>query len=416
MKTIKTSFPQSNLEKFYNKVDEVQKRAKRLKVSPIVVEVGHPYMGKWGAKVEGIYGTEIKEIDCTVIDVTLSWGDDLKLPSEHKLLAVLENVEGHSFVTSLVENNDFSEYRTHNFKRCDHCGHKRYRKKAMVIDYEGKEMVIGSSCIVDYLGYDPVNALHSATLLKDFRLLCEYDEEIYGVRDRFFGDNIRNLVENTVMALSMTNWSYIKYDQMSTMSRVYSMYQAHGYVEFNKDYTPLVDKIMERYDALTDKLKKDEDLSNFEYKLAVLNKIGFAEDKNMNVIIGSVGGMIKGLIKAQENAKRGESEYIGSIGDKVELDIEVTRVHVYEDHNFSYYGDTKFIISGFANGKDKFTWFTGYNAGFNSGLVVNEYVEEIGENVESPAKGIIKIKATVKQHKDDKYGISTVLTRVKKVS
>jgi hypothetical protein len=420
MKTIHATFPKSNLQKFYAKVDQVQKRAKKLKVNPIIVEVGEAYMGTWGAKVDGPYGMQIIDIQVQKVDVTISWEDELKLPSDHKLLAVLENVEGHTFVTSLLENRDFAEYRTHDWATCDHCGWKRNRKKSMLIDYQGKEMVIGSSCIVDYLGYNPSNALHCATMLKDFRDLAGCDD-IYGTLPKYvYCGAIKSIVETAIMALEETNWTYIKGhgfddDQIPTITRVFdSLGPNVPPYKFDKKYQGLADKILAHYNGLTEKLEKNQYLSDFEYKLAVLNKLGGAEGKQINIIIGSVGGMIKKLIKQQDEEKgNGPSEHIGSIKEKVELVVEVTRIHNFVDHSYSYYGTEKYIISGLANGKDKFSWFTGYDSAHNSGLISSDYSEEVGCNVDNPAKGKFKISATVKQHKDDKFGISTVLTRVK---
>ena len=64
------------------------------------------------------------------------------------------------------------------------------------------------------------------------------------------------------------------------------------------------------------------------------------------------------------------------------------------------------VVSGYANGKDKFTWFTSPTPAVNSGLVTEETSYE-------PVKGILKIKATVKGHETNEYGVATILTRVK---
>ena len=172
--TSTATFPASRIHHFEKKIAQLQKRAAKVGVAPVHYTISEPYAGKWDVIAEDACGHScFKEFDCQLVTVHLTCLEEVKLEGDHKLLAVLENVEGHTFITSLVKDREFAEYRNHKFTRCDHCHTKRARKKACIIETNGKEIVVGTSCLVDYLGYDPENVLNAVSYINDVRFFGE---------------------------------------------------------------------------------------------------------------------------------------------------------------------------------------------------------------------------------------------------
>ena len=408
--TSTASFPASRISHFEKKIAQLQKRAKKVGVAPVSYTISEPYAGKWEVVGEDSMGRPmLKRFDCQMVTVHLTCLEEVKLKGDHKLLAVLENVSGYTFIASLVKDREFAEYRDYKFTRCDHCNIKRARKKAVIIESNGKELAIGTSCLVDYLGYDADNVLNAVRYIQDVRDFGGDDDELYGAfNNGFFGATLIKIVEATITALVTTDWHYYKVNDpefMSTAQQAKEIITKGGhYMKFDEEaYTDFRDKILAHFASLVDKLDSNQSLGDFEYKISVLSKIGVVEGKHVNIICGAISSYVKRLRTIENNASRGESEHFGTNGEKfTDLEIEISKIATFD----SEYG-TRMIVSGYANGKDKFTWFTSPTSAVNSGLVTKEATYE-------PVKGSITIKATVKGHESNNYGVVTILTRVKK--
>jgi len=402
--TSTASFPASRISHFEKKIAQLQKRAKKVGVAPVSYTISEPYAGKWEVVSEDSFGRPcFVQFDCEMVTVYLTCLEEVKLKGDHKLLAVLENVDGHTFITSLVKDRDFAEYRTHKFTRCDHCNIKRARKKAVIIESNGKELAIGTSCLVDYLGYDPDNALNAVRYIQNVREFGEDDEDLYGAfGNGFFSSTLIKVVEATIIALANNDWHYDKGDSVTISTAQETKNILTKYIKFDEAYTDFRDKILEHFATLVAKLDNNQSLGDFDYKVSVLSKVGVVEGKHMKIICGAIASYIRKLRTIETNKARGESEYFGTTGEKLtDIEIEITKIATFD----SQYG-TRMIVSGYANGKDKFTWFTAPTSAVNSGLVTEATSYE-------PVKGTLKIKATVKGHETNQYGVVTILTRVK---
>lgn len=406
--TMTASFPASRLGHFERKLKQINSRAKRLKVQPVHAVVGEPYAGKWEIIVEGAFGAACaKQVDCQMITVHLTCLESIKLEGDHKLLAVLENVDGHPFITSLVEGRDFSEFRKHTFTRCDHCNTKRFRSKAVIIKSNGKEMVIGTSCLVNYLGYDPSNILNAVSYLQDIRDFGD-DEGLMGkMCGSYFGATIEKVVEANITALASNDWHYEKGEEDEPTSMVAQKILRENIKFDEKSHGSFRDRVIAQFQSLAEDLKNDVALNDFTYKVAVLAKIGVVEGKHMKIISGAIASYMRKIRENDDKENRGDSEHFGSVGDKVELEVEISKVSTFSAQGYGYGAPsvTKMIVTGYVNGKDLFTWFTTPSVVVKKGLVI----EKDGY---TPVSGTHRIKGTVKQHKNDQYGIVTVLTRV----
>jgi hypothetical protein len=93
------------------------------------------------------------------------------------------------------------------------------------------------------------------------------------------------------------------------------------------------------------------------------------------------------------------SEFIGREGDKIELEVVVDRVI----QSSGQYGGV--LIFGHQEGTgNKFGWYT----------TTDNVMYSWKDGMPHKSEGVFKIKATVKNHKDDeKFGKSTWITRAK---
>ena len=99
---------------------------------------------------------------------------------------------------------------------------------------------------------------------------------------------------------------------------------------------------------------------------------------------------IKDLLKT--NAPKTESQYIGNIGDKVDLKVTLVKIRTYETH-YSYYGELNFIYQFSDENGNTIIWKTG------------------GKNLEQGKT--YQIKGKIKEHNEYKGDKQTILTRCK---
>lgn len=99
---------------------------------------------------------------------------------------------------------------------------------------------------------------------------------------------------------------------------------------------------------------------------------------------------VKDLLEA--NAPKTESQYIGNVGDKVDLKVTLASVHTYET-NYSYYSELNFIYKFKDSNSNTIIWKTS-----------NKYLEE-GKTYQ--------IKGKIKKHNEYKGDKQTILTRCK---
>lgn len=99
--------------------------------------------------------------------------------------------------------------------------------------------------------------------------------------------------------------------------------------------------------------------------------------------------------RAKEEALKARSNYVGSVGDKLEIRATLTDKITYEKENFYGYGMIDSHIYKFIDSEGNiFSWFTGSSIEANKGDAVT-------------------LKATVKKHNNYNGAKETILTRCK---
>lgn len=98
------------------------------------------------------------------------------------------------------------------------------------------------------------------------------------------------------------------------------------------------------------------------------------------------------------------SEYIGNIGDKIELDVRLIGRHKYTTH-FTYHGETNYIYTMEDANGNTLVWKT---------ISLLDVPAKNGEEIDFIRTGdMMRIKGTVKEHSEYKGTKQTVLARCK---
>lgn len=179
--------PVMNFDALVAKVSDLNKRAKRLNLTPMKLEVVGSETGKRKSRYDSRheYEYEIKHVviigDSPVLD---GWELIAKItPSE---------VEGENFTKAVPGKECPVEFRTVDMTRCDHCNTRRRRNDTFVLRHEsGEYKVVGRNCIADFLGHASPEALLSGA-----ELLFEADAAM-GDPDGYFGYGGGGYVEPT---------------------------------------------------------------------------------------------------------------------------------------------------------------------------------------------------------------------------
>ena len=114
--------------------------------------------------------------------------------------------------------------------------------------------------------------------------------------------------------------------------------------------------------------------------------------------------------EAEWAAERAKSEYVGSVGDKLDVVVTLAFETTFEVPSFRGYGTAEMTVYGFKDESGNILiWKTGgclYIEHQVKGFIENEYARK-GDK--------IRIKASIKDHSEYKGTKQTVLTRVKLV-
>lgn len=283
--------------------------------------------------------------------------------------------------------------------RCDHCKIHRNRRKSMIIKHDdGRMMVVGSTCLKDYLGHIEAN-----TLIEMMRFVMEIDTvstdlgEDWGTTKIDFPFSLRNVL--AAANHFVENYGYVRsmpYEPSDIPTKINVMNYLDPATPHERDYVrhnPLTQKDYDKADDVTKMMLNFDDSNEYGDTLRKIAQNGTVSRKRMGVAVSAV------YVYNRENEKQREreatytvaDEYIGTVGERLR-DIPVTVVgkKVID----SFYGTTT-VVRMIDDGGHVLVWFgSGYR---------DEAVE--GEQY--------KIDGTVKKQEKYRGTKQTVLNRVR---
>lgn len=352
------------------------------------------------------------------LDVTYT-APEFKRDGYEYILTVQKTDAGNFvFPTVAHKDEDFSKYYSGTFI-CDHCHVDRLRNTYHIFRKEGKDSVYGTKCAREYFGIPFLEKINSAIM----NLLAflhgigtevgeDREEEFYGRRGKLPMD-IGSLFAIAWTVFSDNRWSYIKgQTPRDVIAPLYpgtdrnNFYKRFYSGKSKEELEQMTETIEAEYAKFTDFWKNMTPKDSFEHnmKISVLS----GDEKKAGLIVYAIYYWHTKGIKTEKPAtpkeEKPESQHMGSVGEKITVDVEVKKVGSYE----SMYGDGHYLIFETTTG-NTLVWYT------TSPTILNELSAIKTEDVNwDGLEGMkIKIRGTVKEHKEYKGRKNTRIVRVK---
>jgi hypothetical protein len=311
-----------------------------------------------------------------------------------RLLAALDIEEGGFIVRTApgVESIDRSTLRP---GYCDHCKTNRPRNRTFVVEAaDGTQVQVGSTCIKDYLGW-------SASI--SFLSTEEASQEIgFGG----FGGGERTYDVDSVLAVAWASIATLgfvpsqSYDGLPTrkiVAMVLGTPTAHEQKVYESEILAVASRAKdsaERAAEVKAFILSDEFSGASEYvqNLKVLCSGQTVKDSNLGFLASAPQAHLRYLGQQAERKAEVEvlNEYVGQVGDKVEINVTITGVRFIDG---AYGMTTLYMLRDDTN--HAFKWFS--SAG------------SLGEDVDKT----FRIKGTIKGHDEYQGRKATMLTRCK---
>lgn len=320
--------------------------------------------------------------------------ETLKL-GEYTPIAVLEHgtVEGQQ--QNLIHVLDESiiipaKYRTTK-SICEHCNTDRQRNKTVLLrDANGNIKQVGTTCIKEYTGIDAADIIALYADIHDIiidnnKLIMGYDDYI-----NYPHNYVKTLDYLTACIDLINNKGYIKNEEQGTPTKV-KAWETTLRGEQDKKYEQTAQQVIDYF-----KNANFDESQNFLQNIKVMLSQEYCKESGF--IAYAYIAYNKQI--EYENKKKAEqehnalSDYVGNVGDKVQIELTLKNVYAYETSYNGYNTTIQHIYI-----------FTDSNGNCYKWNTANGIEKNIGEQC--------KIKGSIKGHEDYKGQKQTVLTRCK---
>jgi hypothetical protein len=361
-------------------------------------------------------GKRVK-VDIPRVEFTLT-GDAPRV-GEFKFLAQLEQAPGGVLVSAIsgVEIGDLG------FGwdgRCEHCGSKRYRRQAFVVEGpDGTRKVVGKSCLRDYLGTDsPEKALWTFTFLDEVKGLAD-EESGYGGYGRWEESTI-GVIAAARAAIALWGWRPASHEGITTAMHVdlalnpCRMRTHDGKDPHEEERAAIRRELKERgehYQETAAKViewgRQMEGRSDYERNLKVALNADYVVGKTLNLVISAAAAYDRQVAREDERKRQREAEearkaalppsyHVGQPGDRVTTTVTLERVIVLPDYGW---GPSRIYVLRADDGA-VLSWKTGTSA-----PRLDDKPMEVGDRA--------VVTATVKEHREFRDTAETRVQRPK---
>jgi len=371
-----------DVKKVEEKVEKLNRRAKKLGLEPLTVEVGHKVVKEEKVCIDdymGIYRTVVNVYQ----DVEIH-GELPVIPGGWKLVGVIEH-DSLGLVKTVPgeENPEFYYDR----QVCDHCGVNRFRNKTIIVkNNDGEYKQVGTTCVESYLGINPNTLLFFMEIgSKDF-------EENGGVGRVPETYHLQDFTQVAIAIIKQYGWVSMSqvYNQggYATADAVmdYYNYASKSGAELRKN-VEITPEVVKEATACLEWVGTVEKTGDYFFNVKRIVEAGYVPSKGVGIAASIYPCYLKATIAKKEEK---ESKHQGEVGKKIK--VEVTFVG-----EFSFEGSYGVTYCKRFVDKDGniFVWFTTSHNGF-----------EVDK--------IYTITGTVKKHDAYNGKLQTVLNRVKK--
>ena len=343
---------------------------------------------------------DIKEL----VDINIKQLEEFRL-GDYEVVAQIDHtypvknfIKSYTNITTEQEN----EYQ-HLESNCQHCNFKRKRNYTFILkNLETEEFIqVGKTCLKDFTGHDILKSLNYFDLFEElqFELLNCYKSD---KKIQFYSINkILGMIHDEIKLhgyksskmkyegrIDMTTGDIIKYRVKDIMSSIYENKRVIPTV--NKEDESYINEV-KNYILSFDYKMENESLQDFYKSLQNIIKYDYCKFNDISILatMFTTYDILKQKEKKEDN--KNISNYVGSIGDKIKIEVTLRGKFSYE----TQYGYMCISLFVDRNG-NVYKWVS-----------KNTLNIKLGE--------FITIQGTIKNHEIYQGEKQTVLTRCKKV-
>ena len=342
--------PTENYDSLLEKIAKLNKKATKLSVAPITIK-----FIKAVTETKKVNGNEYTR-HYNLIEVE---GIAPKLAGGYTFVGTIEHVDGHNLLKS-VPNKEIPFSYADTSPVCDHCQTKRQRNATYIVQNEAGEFKqVGHNCVKDFLGWqDPKQLALIAQFIASFEEHCSEGGEGMGiVLTAPMGLFLEYVAETALRHGYITSSMARKNLTLAATSGQAwaTMFPANAEARATiaaSGFT-VTDKAKEMAAGTMAWLSALEPKNNFEHNMKVLAGLDFITRKNIGIAAFAVQAYTQDLIKKYEKKEKVASEYVGTVGEKIDVEVLVKKSIVLD----SMYGSTHLYIMNDENGND-IKWFS----------------------------------------------------------
>lgn len=379
--------PEDNFEKFEKRVKKLNKLSKKLNLIPIEYKI----IGEEFEEIKQVIEFEGRYVTYVIKFFRIELTGELPQIPNWEFVGVIEHQEEMNIIKKM-SNIEIDKKYYKSGCTCDHCKTNRVRKTTILvkntITNECKQ--VGKSCLHDYLGH---NALECFELINNVNCLDEFDNTF--MRDSKYFD-IKGILLMTFNHLKTNEFisgkSARELTKDSTADKIFEDYYRFNYNKITKDDEKEVEEIINYV--------KNLELSNNDYinNLVTLVHNRYFHLKNIGYVVSIIPFYEREMRKIKErelNKSNNTSNFIGNIKDKIEKELIYVNYVSYETQ-----WATGYFYKFIDDDSNIYIWSTAKGLNYSNGWSVNE-----GDK--------IKLKGTIKEHKEYKGEKQTYITRCK---
>lgn len=378
-----------------DRLAKLVRKATKLGLTPPELTLGAPFLAsKWNDE------DQVKDY-ATLVEYRVEYPE--VQVAGWSFVAALDLTEAGVVTRALRGGVDLSAYRGVEPSRCDHCKTRRARKGAFVLveDATGTEMVVGSSCLADFLGRTAATGVSAA--LFPMRLIAAFEDDFAAGWGGTWAHSPLEFLTVVVAAMRVMG-AFVTRRQAEATEGVSTATLAGNYLfaaRKAEDFPELHAHLQENGEACQgaalaalEWAQGLEGRSDFEHNMKVVAGTWTLNSKHEGICAYIAECYRRSVAKAAEaklpKAAKKVSAHVGTVGKREVFEAKVVRIRAFEGQ----YGLT--VIHAFETlAGDRLVWFGSKSLGLDEGTVVT-------------------FKATVKRHQTAKTdgAPETVVTRL----
>lgn len=361
MKSEKIKIPAGNLVYAVEKIAKINKRAVKLGMKPMVLDIGDEFI------------ETVDKIDYPFHMIEVS--GEYPVINGWRIIGSIDHDENDFHLISTFGEFDVKRYRTMK-PVCEHCNHHKITVKSFLVENvdSGNIKAVGRGCLKNYIDKDPKTMLNYLEWFSLF--ISEMEDEMAWRMTPVY--SVMEVAE--VASMAIRNWGFVKNSEDSPTAGAVRDYFFDS--KFRRD-NPTSEKDEEIAAEMIKSFVESESDSEFNFLIKSLIKKVSVEDKWFPHIAGAVFGY---TLKVAREAERKvyEKAYVGEIKKRMSMNLTLESVKAID----GYYG-ISWIHNFVDDSGHKVTWFA------SNGDIRDSSDVEVGKAFDA--------MATPKKHEISKY-------------